>query len=343
MRTAMNISDRECHYFRQGGKNMLDTPLAIKKFSDPLVSLFEKIEVINQIEKEGGTQALSVLVQLLSNDDSYIRREVAHALGVIGNQSTVQTLLPLLGDSDSEVRKNAVVAMGKLGGSTAAEGISKALQDESWIVRYFAERALSDLNDKNSGRDQAAASPQSIALPHAVQQAQGEPARQKSSHLQPEEPEKTQTAAPPPSPAPVTDEIISIDSLIDRIIEDTTIKKEKISQGFLLTVLLPDRRKQNIFVSFREDDTDKTELIVLYTTCGKAAPNLYKWALSANAKMPYGGIALRQIDGEDYFTISYTSIISSATAKSMRKIVMDLAAKGDWIEKNLSKDGGDRF
>lgn len=305
MRAAMNISNRECHYFRQGGKNMIDTPLAIKKFSDPLVSLFEKIEVINQLEKEGGAQALSILVQLLSNDDSYIRREVAHALGVIGNQSTVQTLLPLLGDSDSEVRKNAVVAMGKLGGSTASEGISKALQDESWIVRYFAEKALSDLNDKNSGRDQ--------------------------------------TAAPPPHPAPVTDEIISIDDLIDRIIEGTTIKKEKISQGFLLTVLLPDGRKQHIFVSFREDDTDKTELIILYTTCGKAAPNLYKWALSANAKMPYGGIALRQIDGEDYFTISYTSIISSATAISMRKIVMDLAAKGDWIEKNLSKDGGDRF
>ncbi|MHC9538795.1 MAG: HEAT repeat domain-containing protein [Vulcanimicrobiota bacterium] len=336
----MNISDRECHYFRQGGKNMLDTPLVIKKLSDPLVSLFEKIEVINQLEKEGGTQALSILVQLLSNEDSYIRREVAHALGVTGNQSTVQTLLPLLGDSDSEVRKNTVVAMGKLGGSIASEGISKALQDESWIVRYFAERALSDLNDKNSGQARPPNSPQNIALPHAASKPREESLLMKPS---PQKTEKALAADEPTSPAPVTDEKISIDSLIDRIIDGTTIKKERISQGFLLTILLPDGRKQNIFVSFREDDADKTELIVLYTTCGKAAPNLYKWALTANAKMPYGGIALRQIDGEDYFTISYTSIISSATAKSMRKIVMDLAAKGDWIEKNLSKDGGDRF
>jgi|GEM_PF-2294901 len=322
---------------------MIDAQLVVKKFSDPLVSLFEKIEAVNQLEKEGGSQALSILVQLLSNDDNYIRREVTHALGVVGNQSTVETLLPLLGDIDSEVRKNAVVAMGKLGGKIASLGISNALKDESWIVRYFAERALSDLNDKDSGCAQAAASQQSISLPHTVRQAEGESARQKPSNLQPGDPEKAQTAAPPPFPAPATDERISIDDLIDRIIDGTTIKKEKISQGFLLTVLLPDGRKQNIFVSFREDDTDKTELIVLYTTCGKAAPNLYRWALTANAKMPYGGIALRTIDGEDYFTISYTSIISSATAKSMRKILMDLAAKGDWIEKNLSKDGGDKF
>jgi len=311
-----------------GRDSMIDTLLATRKISDPLVSLFEKIEVVNSLEKEGGTQAVSILKQLLSNEDHYIRREVVHALGVLGDQSTAQTLLPLLGDPDSEVRKNTVVAMGKLGGSAASEGIRKALQDESWIVRYFADRALSDLK----GMSGAEIEPEKVQAAIPVQTPRSAPAALKAD-----------TPEAPPSPAIAVDGLISIDDLIDRILEGTTIKKEKVPQGFLLTVFLPDGRKQNVFVSFREDDTDKTELIILYTTCGKASPNLYRWALSANAKMPYGGISLRPIEGEDYFTISYTSIISTATAKAMRKVVMDLAGKGDWIEKNLSKGGEDRF
>jgi len=320
----MDSGSPEETYLAQGGDEMIDTQLVTAKVSDPGVSLFEKIEAVGQLEREGGTQAVSTLLQLLSNDDHYVRREVAHALGVVGDQSVTPSLVPLLGDPDSEVRKNAVVAMGKLGGSAAQGSIEKALGDESWIVRYFAERALSDLKERGGNKAQpaAAAQPaapaQSIALPHAAPQ----PARQ---------------------PAPVLEEAVSIDDLIDKMIEGTTIKKEKVPQGFLLTVFLADGRKQTVFVSFKEDEVDRTELIVLYTTCGKASPNLFKWALTANAKMPYGGIALRNVDGEDYFTISYTSVISTATAKSMRKILMDLAAKGDWIEKNLSKDGEDKF
>ncbi|MDQ7823548.1 MAG: HEAT repeat domain-containing protein [Candidatus Eremiobacteraeota bacterium] len=298
-----------------------------KKLDDPMVSLFEKIEIINKMEQNLGAQSMDVLRSLVYHSDTYLRREAVLALGNIHDRSLVQDLVPLTGDSDLEVRKSAVIALGKIGGSAALEAIERALNDESWIVRYFAERSLNELKE---------------SPPDPVQPPTSSPAPSAPPRLS-----EPTVPSPVPLPAsvapPAKEHPFSIETYMERLIEGTGIRQEKSPHGFLLTVPLEGGRKQRIYVTFKEDERDKSELIVLYTTCGAASPPLYKWALTANAKMTYGGIALRQVEGKEFFTMSYSSVISYDTIGATRKVILDLAAKGDWIEKNLTRGQEDRF
>jgi hypothetical protein len=321
--------------------DMADLEMLLKKLNDPHGSFFEKIDVINQLQKMGGHQALEHLRELLHHKDDYLRREAVQALGNVADPSIVEALVPMLDDRDGEVKKNAVVALGKLGGPAAEEGIRKALEDESMIVRYYAERALQDLAEKGGGSTPLSAGA-SLQLSSALTKLENTIASKPPKAPRPSIHEESHSSSRADAQV-IAERPFSINEFMKSIAETTGFKMEKASMGYVLTVSLPDSRKQRVYVSFRQDDGAQTDLIVLYTTCGKAQPNLYKWALTANAKMAYGAIALRQIDGEDYFTISYTAIISAAQVEGMKKIILDLASKGDWIEKNLTKGQEDRF
>jgi hypothetical protein len=299
---------------------MLDYDEIASKFDDFTVSLFEKIDLLGKLEKAGDRRALEIIKSHLSNSDQYIRREAILALGNSGDQAHIDSILPLIEDSDSEVRKNVIVALGKMGGARAEEAIRKAHHDESWIVRYYAESALAVLQEKTLSS--------SVTSP-----AMGATVYPSSDGAMTEGSSAYRSGKKP----------LSVDEIIQQVVIGTGITSEKNVNGFVLTIYLQEARKQRVFISFHESEGDKTELIIFYTACGKASSSLYKWALTANAKMVYGGIALRQIEGEDYFTISYATPFWTATPESLRKIVKDIAAKGDWIEKNLSKNQEDRF
>jgi HEAT repeat protein len=51
--------------------------------------------------------------------DSYVRREVAKAVGKIGDSRAVEPLINALNDSDSDVRREVAKAIGKIGYSRA--------------------------------------------------------------------------------------------------------------------------------------------------------------------------------------------------------------------------------
>jgi hypothetical protein len=308
---------------------MLDYDEIARKFDDFSISLFEKIDIIGKLQKTGDRRAVEFIKTQINNSDQYIKREAVLALGTMGDRANVEWLLPVMDDSDSEVRKNAVVALGKMGGPQAEEAIQKALNDESWIVRYYAESSLATLRE---GKQQAPAA--SIA-PLSYESSPA-PSPELSMPI-------LTSARAAESSQPSTVRQLSVEEVMQLVVQDTGMTREKNSMGYVLTVFLPEGRKQRVFISFREGEGDKTELIVFYTACGKASPTLYKWALTANAKMVYGGIALRQIEGEDYFTISYTTPFRSATVESLRRMINDIAAKGDWIEKNLTRGQEDRF
>ncbi len=107
--------------------------------------------------------------------------------------------------------------------------------------------------------------------------------------------------------------------------------------GFKITVpLLGGKRRQKVRVVFENSDPEGDKVILIHSVCGKSSPVNYRWALDANRKMMYGRIALRHDRGGERFIVLNTLLESTADPFDLRKNVLAIADKADWIERQLS-------
>ena len=92
-----------------------------------------------------GKPAVEPLIVALKNENPFVRRNAAEALGEIKDSSAVKPLINALNDNDLIVRRNAAKALGKIKDSSAEESLTSALKDESPAVRRNAAIALRDM------------------------------------------------------------------------------------------------------------------------------------------------------------------------------------------------------
>ncbi len=126
---------------------------ALKKLKQAPIEKIGKVRLQNYRaalgDKEG---AVSMLLNLLRDDNSSVRSRAADALGELGETSeeVISGLLNLLRDDDSSVRCNAAWALGELG-ETSEQVISGLLNllrdDDSSFERYNAAWALAQLGE----------------------------------------------------------------------------------------------------------------------------------------------------------------------------------------------------
>jgi HEAT repeat protein len=81
--------------------------------------------------------------------DSYVRREVAKAVGKIGDSRAVEPLINALNDSESRVRSGATTSLAKIG-EPAFEPLINALNDSNSEVRCAAAKALGEIGDSRA-------------------------------------------------------------------------------------------------------------------------------------------------------------------------------------------------
>ncbi len=92
-----------------------------------------------------GKPAVETLIVALKNENPFVRRNAAEALGEIKDASAVKPLINALKDNDLIVRRNAAKALGKIKDSSAEESLTSALKDESPAVRRNAAIALREM------------------------------------------------------------------------------------------------------------------------------------------------------------------------------------------------------
>lgn len=92
-----------------------------------------------------GKPAVEPLVVALKNENPFVRRNAAEALGEIKDASAVKPLVDALKDDDLIVRRNAAKALGKIKDASAEEPLTSALKDESPVVRRNAAIALREM------------------------------------------------------------------------------------------------------------------------------------------------------------------------------------------------------
>lgn len=89
-----------------------------------------------------------LLISLLHDESSEVRRTAAESLGKIGDQSAVTSILPLLTDPDPVVRVAAAKALGRIGtasNDTVLAALSRSLEDPAEGVQQAAAMAIGEI------------------------------------------------------------------------------------------------------------------------------------------------------------------------------------------------------
>jgi HEAT repeat protein len=102
---------------------------------------------------EMGSFAVEFLIKRLKDKDSDVRKNVAWALGEIGDARAVGALIEALRDKDSKVRRSVAEALGKIGDARAVDSLIKTLKDDNNFVRESARKALVKILGVDFGYD----------------------------------------------------------------------------------------------------------------------------------------------------------------------------------------------
>jgi HEAT repeat protein len=127
-----------------------------------------------------GEAAVEPLIAVLKDNDWWVQRDAAEALGKIGDtravdplianennienvsyllalqeweklikfgEAAVEPLIAVLKDKDSEIRENSAEALGEIGDARAVDPLIAALKDNDKDVRWHAASALGEIGD----------------------------------------------------------------------------------------------------------------------------------------------------------------------------------------------------
>lgn len=105
---------------------------------------------------------------------------------------------------------------------------------------------------------------------------------------------------------------------------------------FTLTLPVRKERRQEVIVLTKYRDSDGSPLLIIYSACGPAAAENFEWALRMNLTLPYGSIAVRDLEGSPAFVMFNTLLRVGLTPLELRKSIVTVAEKSDEIEETLT-------
>ncbi|QDU81429.1 Serine/threonine-protein kinase PrkC [Polystyrenella longa] len=113
------------------------------------------------------------------------------------------------------------------------------------------------------------------------------------------------------------------------------ISWERIDQKYTMLISFSNGRKQRVYIEPSEHSlTDR--LLKIYSICGPAEERFYERALFLNSEIPHGGLALREIDGTNYFVMVENYPRSTVDVEEVYRSVLEVAEKADSVEKVLT-------
>lgn len=111
---------------------------------------------------------------------------------------------------------------------------------------------------------------------------------------------------------------------------------------YRVDVRLKGGRQQHVRVAFGKRDHEGEKIVIVYTECGPARPDLYETILRKNMQMPYGAVAVRDVRGAPMFVMFNTLCHEGLTPHALHKSIRAIADRADRIEKLVTR-GGDTY
>ncbi|MHC5037742.1 MAG: HEAT repeat domain-containing protein [Planctomycetota bacterium] len=234
-------------------------------------------------------------IRELKSSTVLMRKFAARYLKDDGDERAIEPLVEALNDSHADVRKEAAITLGHLGDERALTPLREAATDRDAQVAEAAKKAAAKIEERFG----------------------------KSAG-----PLETPVSRPAPEPR-------SREDLIRASLANADAKIEKRKYGFKFTLALPRGRSQAVRLVVDRSDPDGDPLFLLFTILGEADPKRYAWALKANSRLPYGALAIREVEGREQLILIETLLEADTTEDELRKAVLTLAEKGDLIEQRL--------
>ena len=98
---------------------------------------------------------------------------------------------------------------------------------------------------------------------------------------------------------------------------------------YAVDVPLAGGRPQPVAVVFRATDHEGAQIVIVYSDCGEAGPEHYETVLRRNLRIPYGAVALRDIDGKPCFVMFNTILRHALSPIELRKSIFAIAERAN--------------
>ncbi len=129
-----------------------------------------------------------------------------------------------------------------------------------------------------------------------------------------------------------------LESLLkEAFLGDPSVQWNREDHRYRLKYQLPDGRHQTVFVEPSEHVAAE-RLLLIYSTCCPADATFYEAALRLNSEILHGGLALRVVEGREYFVMVDTYPRATVDVEEIRRSILEVACRADAIEKRLTGD-----
>lgn len=98
---------------------------------------------------------------------------------------------------------------------------------------------------------------------------------------------------------------------------------------------VPGDRVQEVYIEV-DRGRERERLLQIYSLCSLASPNHFEFALRLNSELTYGGLSVRDIDGQPMFVMTRTYSLGHVSAADVRIAIQEIARRSDWVESQLT-------
>jgi len=138
--------------------------------------------------------------------------------------------------------------------------------------------------------------------------------------------------------------------MIEEISKGQDYELEEIEDGFILDIPVIYRsdegdksqgeevRRQFVYITANRKSSEGEDMYQVFTICAPEDERFYRSALLLNMNLPFGAIAISEVEGKNYFVLVDTYLVNDVTQKELEMSILTLAKAGDRIEKILVGD-----
>jgi HEAT repeat protein len=109
-----------------------------------------RVEIIRSLGEIKNVEAVQPLIALINNEDPFLSRQVAVALGKLGDPRAIDLLIGILkNNKDSLVQREAAEALAKIG-KPSAKPLIGILNDDNYFARGYASFALGEIRETSA-------------------------------------------------------------------------------------------------------------------------------------------------------------------------------------------------
>jgi len=129
-----------------------------------------------------------------------------------------------------------------------------------------------------------------------------------------------------------------VESLLHEALDgEPHVEWQRTGQQYQVNVRLRDGRRQRVFIEI-SDHPFHDRLLQIYSLCCPAEEHYYRDALTLNSQLFHGALALREVDGKEYFVMHDAYPRGTVDAEEIRRSVLELAMHADSVEHHLTGD-----